>query len=89
LKLHENNIFYYFLKIIFDTNISKQLKNTKIFNFKQKQIQRIIKYDFNHKNKQLLKMVPVETIEWNPLANGRLQDKRASYNTSGADNSCL
>jgi hypothetical protein len=34
-------------------------------------------------------MVPVETIEWNPLANGRLQDKRASYNTSGADNSCL
>jgi hypothetical protein len=29
LKIHQNNIYFYFLKIIFDINISKRLKNIK------------------------------------------------------------
>jgi hypothetical protein len=29
LKMHQNNIFIYFLKIIFDINISKWSENTK------------------------------------------------------------
>jgi hypothetical protein len=33
--MHENNIFFIFLKIIFDTIIPKQYRNTKKINFKQ------------------------------------------------------
>jgi hypothetical protein len=29
LEMHQNNIFFYFLKIIFDISISKQSKNIK------------------------------------------------------------
>jgi hypothetical protein len=29
LKMHQNNIFFYFLKIIFDINVSKWSENTK------------------------------------------------------------
>jgi uncharacterized protein (DUF362 family) len=36
LKTHQNNIYFLFLKFIFGISTSKQLKNTKNFNFKQK-----------------------------------------------------
>jgi hypothetical protein len=35
LEMHQNNIFFIFLKFIFDINTSKQSKNTKKNNFKQ------------------------------------------------------
>jgi len=38
LEMHQNNIFFIFFKFIFDINTSKQSKNTKKNNFKQKKI---------------------------------------------------
>jgi hypothetical protein len=33
IEMHQNNIFFYFLKIIFKVSISKQYKNIKSNNF--------------------------------------------------------
>ena len=35
-EIHQNNIFFIFLKIIFDISTSKRFKNLKKYNFKQK-----------------------------------------------------
>ena len=60
LKIYENNIFFYFLKIIFNISISKtyqnDLKILRRINFKQNKIQNIMKYNFNHKNKHHVNM---------------------------------
>jgi len=45
LKIHENNIFFYFLKIIFDISTSKSFENTKKnINLKQRKNKKILNF---------------------------------------------
>jgi len=50
--MHENNICFYFFKIIFDTITSKRYKNIKKLILNKKKLKKIMKYGFNHKNKK-------------------------------------
>jgi hypothetical protein len=54
LEMHQNNIFYFFFKFIYDTSTSKRSKNTKKTNLKLNKIQILTKSRFNLNSKRAL-----------------------------------